>query len=314
MGRNNNSFDDKFVIRNIPDLKDQWENTTNGVPFFLNSPMFQRRTKPYSSFLGSEVDFDERNFLLTSPVEVVEFVSPQYFNYTGSNGTVVGDWHFNENLLDNSTGSNTLAYSASPVNYGRCWPWSDKGVLSSTEQYFELNDQNKNYDFALAGDITVLFAFNPLFEGINFSPNRWLASYKGSNAGGNTQDKNHLWSVYITNTGKLGYFHEYDAGQGVEYQTTGSKIYGTQVLAFRREDNVVSFFDQMGQIGSSSATLTAPNGGSNAQLYVGGNGPLAEFGGRSALSWMQQVMVISGALSNVEISEQMGRMHTWCDF
>lgn len=229
---------------------------------------------------------------------------PTSFDYSGSSPNVVGHYKFQDNLLDSSGNSYHLTSSGTAQLYfNKTYPWTNNGLYFNGDYYLLLANASHNDAFRLTGDITALVVGIMQPEP---SRNAYVVSFDNGNSSNSDDNFLYSWTHQQISVGNLNYLHEYDLDQKVfiDAPTVDTRL---MVYAVRRQSNIVTIHDKYGQFFQSS-TVTAPNGGSNSIFKIGFDLSSNHFRG-----FLQEIMIISGALSNVQITEQLGNMNPFCN-
>lgn len=228
--------------------------------------------------------------------------SPVSFGYTGSNGTVIAHYQFRESHIDSSANGYHLTMSAGREQYIKCWPWEHLGAWFNGATYLTLNNSADNADFRITGDITILYAGR-----LSGSSNTSFDSHivrMGAEGGG--ESENLLYSLEFEQEQTVFKFLS-ESGSSVNNEVTFNvgRVRSRSALGFKRDGTTIYLYDKYGLIDSGSVVL--PTGGGSSELVIGSNtGNSTIFQGM-----MQELMFISGALSEEEIITELTKMHSW---
>ncbi len=153
--------------------------------------------------------------------------------------------------------------------------------------------------FRIAGDITVECLIR--FGATNSNP----IAVCGCRNDGEGESANSLWQLYLVNgTYEFGWFSEHSSSATNDnYQVPGGPApWIVAHLAATRASNVITFYLNGRIIGSASSTISTPTGGTNSNLWVGGDNetPASRFA-------VSSLKIIGSALNATQIKAEFNR-------
>jgi len=243
--------------------------------------------------------------------------APAHFNHASD---IVADYRFN-GTLDSEGGSQVLTENGGTAQYiENAWIPGFKALFLDQDTYLTRLDAV----FRLLGDMTLLIAYQ-MTEYVASQGIAAIITCQGDPFS-QAAAENRLWKLNFACDEDSGFVmlsaaHQHGDTPNTDEFHPSANVDGPspftgltfseadgyrRAYAMRRSGNQYSFFNQDRQIGPTSGVLTAPDGGSNAELIIG-----TSDGDDGLGIVIQQVMIISAALADQAILDQLGRINTY---